>query len=257
MDTRTYGASVRAVEITPAVLAAVAAAALLVGLAKGGLSGLGPLLTVLVATVMPTRVAIGVLLPMLMVGDVASLVVHRGHWDRSMLRRLLPGAAVGVLIASLFLQSVSERGLQVMLAIFTLSFVVYRLAEPVLRRRRSFGVPGPVWAAAAGTAAGVTSTIAHVGGPPIAVYLLASRVEPRPFVATNAALFFVINWMKVPGYLSAGVFDVDLTLTVAPLAVLIVPGIFVGRWFVTVVRAEVFDRFILVSLVAGAFLLLV
>ncbi len=108
---------VRAVEITPAVLAAVAAAALLVGLAKGGLSGLGPLLTVLVATVMPTRVAIGVLLPMLMVGDVASLVVHRGHWDQSMLRRLLPGAALGVLIASLFLQSVSERGLQIMLAL--------------------------------------------------------------------------------------------------------------------------------------------
>ncbi len=257
MDTRAYRAWVRAVDITPTLLAAVAAAALLIGLAKGGLSGIGPLLTLLVATVMPTRVAIGVLLPMLMVGDVASLVAHRGHWDDTILRRLLPGAALGVLLASLFLQSVSERGLQVMLAIFTFSFVVYRVAEPSIRRWRSFGTPGPTWAAIAGAAAGVTSTVAHVGGPPVAVYLLASKVEPRPFVATNAALFFLINWMKVPGYISAGVFDVDLTLTLAPLAVLIFPGILVGRWFVTVVKPEVFDRFILVSLIAGALLLLV
>ena len=247
----------RAVDITPAVVAAIAAASLLIGLAKGGLSGLGPLLTLLVATVLPTRVAIGVLLPLLMVGDVASLVVHRGHWDDKILRRLLPGAALGVVVASLFLQSVSERGLQIMLAVFTLSFVIYRLAEPGIRRRRSFGAPGPGWAAAAGAAAGITSTVAHVGGPPVAVYLLASKVEPRPFVATNAALFFLINWMKVPGYLSAGVFDLDLTLKVAPLAILIFPGIVIGRWFVTVVRAEVFDRFILASLLAGALLLLV
>lgn len=249
--------SVPAVEISPSVLAAVAAAALLVGLAKGGLSGLGPLLTLLVATVMPTRVAIGVLLPMLMVGDVASLVVHNGHWDSAALRRLLPGSAVGVLIASLFLQSVSERGLQIMLAVFTIGFVAYRLAEPSIRKRRSFGTPGPAWAGIAGAAAGVTSTVAHVGGPPVAVYLLASRVEPRPFVATNSALFFFINWMKVPGYLSAGVFDLDLTLKMAPLAILIFPGISIGRWFVTVVKPAVFDRFILVSLVAGALLLLV
>lgn len=248
---------VRAVEVTPVVFMAIGFAALLIGLAKGGLSGLGPLLTLLVATVMPTRVAIGVLLPMLMIGDVASLVAHRGRWDRAILQRLLPGAAGGVAVASLFLRSMSERGLQLMLAAFTIAFVAYRLAEPAIRRRRAIGVPGPGWGVAAGAAAGVTSTVAHVGGPPVAVYLLASRVAPRPFVATNAALFFLINWMKVPGYLAADVFDVDLLITVAPLAVLIFPGILLGRWFVTVVEQAVFDRFILASLLAGAALLVV
>lgn len=242
--------------MTPAVVASVAAAAFLVGLAKGGLSGLGPLLTLLVATTVPTKVAIGVLLPILMVGDVAALWAHRGRWDRSILGRLLPGAALGVLFASLFLQSVSEQGLRWMLAIFTLVFVGYRLAETRVVRAAS-SPPGPGWAAAAGAAAGVTSTVAHVGGPPVAVYLLAARVPPRPYVATSAALFFVINWMKVPGYLSAGLFDTELLRTLAPVVVLIGPGIIAGRWFVTVVRQEVFDRFILASLVAGALLLLV
>lgn len=242
--------------MTPAVVAAVASAAFLVGLAKGGLSGLGPLLTLLVATTVPTKVAIGVLLPILMVGDVAALWAHRGRWDRQILARLLPGAAFGVLVASLFLQSVSEQGLRWMLAAFTLVFVAYRLVETRVARAASV-TPGPGWAAAAGTAAGVTSTVAHVGGPPVAVYLLAARVPPRPYVATSAALFFVINWMKVPGYLTAGLFDTDLLRTLAPVVVLIWPGILVGRWFVTVVRQEVFDRFILASLVVGALLLLV
>lgn len=242
--------------MTPAVVAAVASAAFLVGLAKGGLSGLGPLLTLLVATTVPTKVAIGVLLPILMVGDVAALWAHRGRWDRSLLVRLLPGAAIGVVVASLFLQSVSEAGLRWMLAIFTLAFVAYRLMEGRVLRAAS-GTPGAGWGAVAGAAAGVTSTVAHVGGPPVAVYLLAARVPPRPYVATSAALFFVVNWMKVPGYLGAGLFDTELLRTLAPVVLLIGPGIIVGRWFVTVVRQEVFDRFILVSLVAGALLLLV
>lgn len=251
--------------MTPAVWAAIAAAAFLVGLAKGGLSGLGPLLTLLVATAVPTRVAIGVLLPILMVGDVAALWAHRGRWDRAILGRLLPGAFVGVVCASLFLQSVSERGLQIMLAVFTLAFAAYRLLEPAVRHRQqpdsqypdSEHPPGAGWAVAAGAASGITSTIAHVGGPPVAVYLLASRVPPRPFVAINAALFFLVNWMKVPGYIAADLFDTDLLATIAPVVVLIAPGILVGRWFVTVVPQQIFDRFILVSLVVGALLLLV
>ncbi len=246
----------RAVEITPAVVAAVAAASFLVGLAKGGLSGLGPLLTLLVATVVPTKVAIGVLLPLLMVGDVAALWVHRGRWDRAILMRLLPGAAVGVVFASVFLQSVSERGLQWMLAVFTLAFVAYRLLEVRLARSTA-GPPRPAWASVAGVAAGVTSTVAHVGGPPVAVYLLSARVPPRPYVATSAALFFLVNWMKVPGYLAADLFDLDLIRSLAPVVVLIGPGILVGRWFVTVVDQEMFDRFILASLVVGAALLVV
>jgi uncharacterized membrane protein YfcA len=248
---------VLAVEVTPSVFLAIAAAAFLIGLAKGGLSGLGPLLTLLVATVVPTKVAIGVLLPLLMVGDIAALVAHRGRWDRPILRRLLPGAAMGVASASLFLQSVSETGLRWMLAIFTMGFVVFRLAERFIRQRADRAVPGPRWAAAAGLASGVTSTVAHVGGPPVSVYLLAARVEPRPFVATTAALFFLINWMKVPGYLGAGLFEVDLMLAVWPVVVLIGPGILAGRWFVTVVDRHVFDGFILVSLMVGAILLLV
>ena len=259
-----------AVAVTSEVAVAVSLAAFLIGLVKGGFSGVGPLITILVATAVPTTVAIGVLLPLLMIGDVFALWAHWGTWDRAIIGRLLPGAAGGVLVASLFLRSVSEDGLRVFLAFVTIGFVVYRLAEPVIRarmvaRRPEGGTAGDLhgkdvaagWGLVAGGTAGITSTVAHVGGPPVSIHLLAARVGPRPFVATNAALFFVVNWLKVPGYIAADLFDTTLMLRLAPTALLIPPGILAGRAFVTRVNQKLFDGLILVSLVAGAILLLI
>lgn len=245
-----------ATEVTTEVVVAVGAAAFLLGVAKGGLSGLGPMLTLLVAAAVPTSVAIGVLLPLLMIGDGFALWAHWGHWDRAILRRLLPGGLIGVAIASFFLRSLSETALRLFLAAITIAFVLYRLAEPRLRERsRRSGPIDPRWAGVAGSAAGITSTIAHVGGPPVSMYLLTAKVSPRPFVATAAVFFFIVNWLKVPGYIGAGLFEVDLLVSLAPTALLIPPGIVAGRWFVTHVPQRIFDQVILASLVVGAVLL--
>lgn len=242
-------------ELTPALLGAVGLAAVLIGLSKGGLGGgLGPLITVLVALVVRPSQAIGVLLPLLMVGDVAAVVVHRRDWDRGAVVRMLPAAVVGVVVASIFLRQASDRGIEIFLAVFSLAFVAYRLAEPHLRRGRLEAGPG--LAVAAGATSGITSTVAHAGGPPVAVYLLAAHTPPVAFVATSAVFFFVVNWLKVPGYLAAGLIDVRM-LQVLPFALLIWPGVAMGRWLVRRVAAQVFERVILVLLVVGAVYLLV
>ncbi|MEZ5227257.1 MAG: sulfite exporter TauE/SafE family protein [Acidimicrobiales bacterium] len=241
--------------VTVRVVVAVAAAALLIGLMKGGVGGLGPVVTLLVATALPTKIAVGLLLPLLMLGDVSALWAHWGKWHRPSVVALLPGGLVGVAVASLFLRSMSERLLELFIVAISLAFAAYRLLEPRIRT-----VPleiRPVHGVAAGVTAGITSTIAHVGGPPIQVYLLGRRLEPREFVATSAMVFTVINWTKVPGYLAAGLFDVELIRQLWPVAFLIPPGIVIGKWFVTRVSAAVFDGLVLASLVVGALLLLV
>jgi hypothetical protein len=109
----------------------------------------------------------------------------------------------------------------------------------------------------AGASSGVTSTIAHAGGPPIAIYLLLVRATSRYYVATSALFFAVVNWLKVPGYLGAGVFDAGLIVRLAPTAALIPPGILIGRWAMGRISQQTFDRLILASLTAGAVLLLI
>jgi hypothetical protein len=244
------------VDLTVPLMLTVGAAAFLLGVSKAGLGGgLGPLVTVMVSIFVPPARAIGVLLPLLIVGDVFAVWTHRRSWDRALLLRLLPAAVLGVAVASFFLGQMSERGLQIFLAVLSVVFVVYRLAEP---RIRSFDFrPGAGWGVAAGFTSGVTSTIAHSGGPPVVVYLLASRTPPITYVATTAVFFGIVNWLKVPGYIAAGLVDVTLLTRLAPFALLTFPGALAGRFLVERVSKAVFDRIVIGLLIVGAVYLLV
>ena len=57
------------------------AAVLLVGLAKGGFSGIGMAATPLLALTMPPLQALAILLPILMMQDVISVWWYRHDWD--------------------------------------------------------------------------------------------------------------------------------------------------------------------------------
>jgi uncharacterized membrane protein YfcA len=76
------------------------------------------------------------------------------------------------------------------------------------------------------------------------------------FVATSAVFFFVVNWLKVPGYIAADLLEAGM-VRVVPFALLIWPGVVVGRWLVERVDAVVFERLILVLLLVGAIYLLI
>ncbi len=246
--------------MTATVVLAVATAAFLIGLAKGGLPGFGPIVTVIVALAVPATVAIGILLPILMVGDMIALWALRGNVDRSIVKAITPGSVVGVGLASFVLSSLSADGLEVGIAGLVLIFVGYRAAV-LSGRAPTLGagsaLAGSNAGAAVGLATGITSTVAHAGGPPIAMYLLAREVSPITYAATSAAIFWATNWLKVPGYALAGLLDIDLIVTLAPTALLILPGVLCGRWAVRRIDPRPFEMLVLVGLVIGAVLLLV
>jgi uncharacterized membrane protein YfcA len=108
-----------------------------------------------------------------------------------------------------------------------------------------------------GGTAGAASTLAHVGGPLVTIYLLLQELPPRIFVATSALFFMILNWIKVPGYLVAGLLDGSMFaqwLWTVPLVPL---GAWVGRWMVERVEQRIFERVMLVLLVISALTLLV
>ncbi len=246
--------------MTVAVVLAVSTASFLIGLAKGGLPGFGPIVTVIVALAVPANVAIGILLPILMVGDVAALWALRGNVDRSIVKAIVPGAAVGVALASFVLSSLSADALEIGIVGVVAMFVAYRGAV-LTGRLPTLGLDsvlaGRKAGVGAGLTAGVTSTIAHAGGPPIAMYLLAREVPPLTYAASSAAIFWATNWLKIPGYALAGLLDVDLIVALAPTAVFIVPGILAGRWGVRRLDPKPFEVFVLIGLVIGAVLLII
>src|SRR5512133_3218191 len=98
----------------------IAALGFMIGLAKGGFGGLGALLTPILALVLPVTSAVGVLLPMLMVGDVFAVYMYWKEWDLELVRRMLPAGIAGALAGTALLSSVSPDGLRIVLAIFVL-----------------------------------------------------------------------------------------------------------------------------------------
>ena len=236
------------------MVALVALAAFLVGFSKAGVAGtLGPFVTVLMALAIGADDAVGLLLPILIIADWFTVAAHWRHWDLSIYRRLLAAAAVGIVIGSFIISTVDEAALRRIIAISMFVFAVFyafsksvRL-DPSKQKRNAWP---------AGVISGVVSTLAHLGGPPIFVYLMTTNLSPRRFVATSAFLFASINLLKVPGYLAAGLFDGDLIVSTMWAWAMIPIGVLVGRALVDRINREWFERVTVVLLAAGALVLL-
>ena len=90
--------------------------------------------------------------------------------------------------------------------------------------------PGRIAGAFWGGLAGFTSTLAHAGGPPFAVYLLPQKLDKTLFVGTSVIFFFIVNYVKLVPYHFLGQLNVGnlaVALVFAPLAPL---GIWLGVW---------------------------
>lgn len=228
---------------------------LLIGLSKGGLGGtLGAVATPLMALFMPADQVIGLLLPVLLLADVMGVYSHWGYWDPRLLRLLIPASLIGIAAGTFVVTGVSEDVLRRTVGGIVLLFAVYKiLVEPRLsgwtyRARPWHGV-------LAGSVAGFTSTLAHIGGPPIAIYLLMQNQTPRAFVATNALFFAAINWLKVPTYIYADLFDFERLLAVAWLLPLVAVGVWLGKLLSVRIDKVTFERLIVALLVVTAILL--
>jgi uncharacterized membrane protein YfcA len=206
----------------PVTLAILIVAVVLLGMAKGGLAGVGALATPLAALVLPPATAAALLLPILIVQDVVSVWSFRATWDGWIIGWMLPGAAVGIFGGYYFAEAVNEAQLMAALGGITMLFGLYRLwverGGRVVAASTSPGWVGSLF----GVATGLTSQIAHAGGPPFQMWVTPRRLPHLVFIGTSSILFALINWMKVPAYLALGAFPHEVVvaaLLLMPLAI--------------------------------------
>jgi uncharacterized membrane protein YfcA len=87
---------VHAIITEPLFYAVAIPAVILLGLAKGGFSGLGIASTPLLALYLPPLEAAALILPLLIIQDMISIYVYRRDWDAWNLKVMLPGAVAGM-----------------------------------------------------------------------------------------------------------------------------------------------------------------
>ncbi len=215
-------------------------AVLLIGLAKGGFSGMGALGMPLLALAMEPVQAAAILLPILIAQDFVGVAAFRKSWDGNILAILLPGAVAGVVLGWWFAASVSSNVVLAAVGGISVLFGLYRLW--VERGGRiAASSASPAWVGALfGVATGFTSQIAHAGGPPFQMWVMPRRLPRDILIGTTAIFFAILNWIKVPAYIALGQFtwtNAEVTLVLLPFALL---GSFAG---VRLVRKVAMDRF--------------
>ncbi len=108
----------------PVFLVTALLAVLLVGLAKGGFSGIGMAATPLLALAVPPLQALAILLPILIVQDVVSLWWYRRDYDGWNLKVMLPGAVIGVGAAWAVGSVVSDDVVRLIIGMIGVAFVL-------------------------------------------------------------------------------------------------------------------------------------
>lgn len=199
-------------------------AALLVGVAKAGIGGLGMLAVVLFAQIMPAKQATGIVLPLLCIGDIVAVAIYRQHAKWTHLWRLFPWTAAGVVAGYFALDRISERQARMLIGGIVLALVAMHL---VRRRLTGHAADHGTWfAPTIGVLAGFTTLVANAAGPLMAVYLLAMRLPKMDYVGTGAVFFLLLNFFKVPFMMHLGL----VNLPSFSLNLMLLPVVLAGTW---------------------------
>lgn len=222
-------------------LAVTTLAVVLVGLSKGGLGGMSLLGVPLMALVMPPVTAAAILLPVLVVMDVVSVASWRAWVDWQIMRRIMPGAVAGIGVGWASAELVSDAVVRLVVGLVSLAFVMRALVGS--GRGVAAAGPRPTAARFWGGVAGYTSFVAHAGSPPLQIYMMPLRLDPKLFTGTTVMFFAMTNALKLIPYAALGEFGSDNLTRAAAMLPLAVAATWLGGRVVRHMRASIFYPF--------------
>jgi len=241
--------------LDPWHLAGAFFAALIFGVTKSGLKGLGVIGIIIMALIFGSKSSTGIVLPILMMGDIVAVLYYRRHIHWGYLFKLLPWVIVGVLFGVWVGKEMPEDLFKTGMAIIILISVVILFFQ---ERMKSDYIPDKLWfASLMGVLAGVATMLGNLAGAFTNIYMLSMRVKKNDFIGTLAFLYFIVNIFKFPFHIfSWGTITTDtlqLNLMLAP-ALLI--GFFGGIRIVRWINNDLYRKIILVLTAMGALLIL-
>ena len=224
-------------------LAVVAAAG--IGIAKSGLAGMSLVHVLIFAFLFGARESTGVVLPMLLVGDVCAVRIFHQHARWDYVRRMLPPACVGVVVAAVIMRGLSEAVYKPIIGVTILVLTTLQVVR--MYKPQWFGnVPHAQWFAwTIGLAAGGATMLANAAGPIFTIYCLAIALPKFELVGTSAWFFFIMNAFKVPFSVALGLIHGQTLALNAVLSPAVLAGIFIGRWLTAHIPQRLFDGLLL------------
>ncbi|MGF7144161.1 hypothetical protein HNQ56_002592 [Anaerotaenia torta] len=235
--------------LSPVQWMAVIVAALLVGFSKTGIGGTVMLTIPLLAGVFGGKDSTGMILPMLLIGDLFAIWYYRRSVEWKNVITPLPWALVGLVLGAVIGNYLDDRAFVALIgSIVLLCMGILIYTE---RKGKDFKVPNAVWFyILVGILSGFASMIGNAAGPIFSIYLLALGFKKNNFMGTNAWFFFVINFLKLPVQIfvwnNIGMEALKITLVMIPVITI---GAVLG-FFVLKKINEKYFRYLVIAMTA-------
>lgn len=232
-------------DLDPSAWLLLAAAAFGIGVSKSGLAGVGLVHVLVFAVVFGARRSTGILLPLLVVGDVCAVALVGRQVSWPLVRRLMGPALCGVLLGWVLLDRLDEAAFRPLIGWLVLGLAagqILRMWRPDLLERVPHSA-GFAWGM--GILTGITTMVANAAGPVVALYLLALALPKDTLVATGAWFFLILNLAKLPFSAQLGLIEPETLGLDMLLAPLVVAGLVCGRAVVRRIPQRLFDTLLL------------
>jgi uncharacterized protein len=219
----------------------IGVSALLIGFSKASVGGLVIVVVPLVAMAVPGPESTGMILPMMIIGDIFAVIMYRQECNWRLLLKIFPVTALGVVVGFSILRVMPTHIFEPVLGLIILTM----MALGYLVEKRPFSTAANrlmTWFV--GSCAGVSTMVANAAGPLMGIYLLQQGLPKMSFVGTRSMFFLLLNMYKLPFSSQLGFVTVDsLKVNLMFLPVIILGGI-VGAKVLKYINLKVFKMIV-------------
>jgi len=229
--------------------------AFLLGVSKSGIKGIAALIVTGFAIVYGAKNSTGVLMPLLLVGDVFAITYYKRHVKWNYIFKLIPWMVFGVILGVIGGNQISENLFKfgmVSIILFSISLMYYweNKKDKTIPKHWSF-------ACFMGILSGFTTMVGNLAGAFSNIYFLAMQLPKNTFIGTAAWLFFIINTFKVPFHIwSWETINYSSILKSIQLVPFVIFGLITGVFLVKKINNERYRKLILFLTAIGGILFL-
>ncbi|MEM7318501.1 MAG: sulfite exporter TauE/SafE family protein [Pseudomonadota bacterium] len=214
-------------ELSLMFFAVAVPAVIFAGISKAGFgSGVSFAAASILALILDPGQALALMLPLLMLIDLATLRPFWNRWNTRDAYLLIAGGVPGVALGAWLYRFADADLLRLLIGCISIGFVLWHVAQAAGARRKPVRRLPNWMGVSAGVITGFTSFISHAGGPPAAVYLLSRKLGKTEYQATTVLVFWVVNVAKFIPYAYLGMF----TYETAMAGFLLSPFALLGTW---------------------------
>jgi len=220
-----------------------------IGLSKTGIPGFGILGISLTAMILPTKVSTGVVLPLLIMGDIFAISYYKKRVIWKYILRVLPFTSFGIIIGYFLMGKINDRQLSVFIGLMILLIIGLNYWW----NKKNIKIPQKIYFGVfIGIFAGITTMMANAAGPILIIYLIAMKLPKTEFVGTSAWYFFILNWFKVPFSVNLGLININslkLNLLLFPSVII---GAISGVLLLKKIPQKIFDQIVQILVIISA-----